>query len=521
MAPGRADRILTFADLDAASGLGASALGAVGDRARAGRNVVLACNDPLAFVTAFFSAAKNGDVPVPGPSRPLSSQAHLRRLLGIVEASRASIVVTDEPSPTELRERLEGTGVVVVPAVDLNHATRPYRTPRPNDTAYVQYTSGSVAAPKPIMIRQRQALAQLAQAAAAYAEDRSSVSVNWVPLYHDMGLVTSVLRPLWSDYTSVVLDPMDFVRDPGYWLAEMTRWRATHTSAPDFGYALCATRVAAPERFNLTSLRVARSAGEMVRARTIAAFTEAFRPSGYDPIAFKPSYGMAEATLTVTTCPRDEPPRLVRISRRAFRDGVVGDPQGEDDVLEFVSSGRPLAGTTVTVVAPSGEVLPEGAIGEVVVSGPQLVSDDFATGDLGFLVDGELVLIGRSHERFQIHGENFYSGEIETLVTEHEPRVRGGRVAAFVASTDGAGPAGLVLLAELRREYSTAPAEQAGAIAKHIRRVLSREFGLSVQHVGLFPPKSLPVTTSGKLCRDRCRLEFERAGDGAFAPVTG
>lgn len=481
------------------------------------RSVCLVFADPLDFVVGFFTTLAAGMVPVPSPGLPSIHPGHRERLERILRSSNPAAVLTGD---VENRTAVSGSCPVMVLSDLLKSAEIELGDPvAPSETAYIQYTSGSLSAPKPISVGHRGALEHLAQAAAAYREDAESVSVNWVPLYHDMGLVTSILRPLWSGYTSVLLDPYDFVRDPALWPRMMTKWRATHTSAPDFGYALCARKIRSADEFDLRSLRVARSAGETVRPTTLRDFTDLMRPAGFDPAAFAPSYGLAEATLTVTTSAWGEAPKTatVRTDRLQRGEAVPAGP-GEPST-EITSCGAPLPGTAVRVL---DEVrlrpLDEGRIGEVWISGPGVHAASgnpheiegvlgHLTGDLAFVLDGELYLIGRSKERFQIAGENFYSVDLEHVAAGSDARLRPGRTAAFAVQSP-CGTQAPIVLAELREGLEPTESEL-DEIARSVVSALARS-GLATARVALVPARTLPITTSGKVRRLDCRDRYER-----------
>ncbi|MGH9213667.1 MAG: AMP-binding protein [Acidimicrobiales bacterium] len=524
-------RELTGADLARLSSAAAAGLqNLISDDQKRTANplVALVMRDPLSFIVGFFAIMRAGLVPVPAPNRPDSHRGHRQRLRGVVEASEPRAILV-ERADADL-----GPGVTVpehCPILPLDELAGANDEPEPADplpssAAYVQYTSGSISDPKPIVLRHENVLAQLAQAAEVYDEGSDCVSVSWVPLHHDMGLVTSVLRPLYAGYTSALLDAFDFVKEPALWPRALSDWKATHTSAPDFGYALCARKTPDPRLFDLRPLRVARSAGEPVRPRTLRAFAQKFRPSGFDVAAFTPSYGLAEATLTVTTCAVDEPPRILRLSARALRNGEVHVPASPDvDASEIVSCGRPLPGTSVEVVDPATrEVLGPRQVGEVWISGPQVVPSDahsiegsegHCTGDMGFCVDDELYLVGRARERFQVAGQNFYSGELEILAFTADDRLRHGRAAVFLGQLPHWHAPRLVVVAECG-EAALLDDGTGALIAKAIVAALGHATGLSVHSVCLVPAGTVPVTTSGKIQREQCRTAFE---SGAIAAV--
>jgi acyl-CoA synthetase (AMP-forming)/AMP-acid ligase II len=472
--------------------------------------VLISCAEPLFFIGAFFGALMAGIRPVPIPAAISQHPRHAERVRAVAAASHPAAALTSDETEPVLRELLRESHVAIH-----SFAQAPRASTAPTDRvgameggAYIQYTSGSVTAPKPIAVTADHAIAHLAQAARMYEETLDSASVNWVPLYHDMGLVTSVLRPLYSGYTSVLMRPQEFVADPGGWLSAMTSWRATHTSAPDFGYSLCAEKAQSRAEWNLSSLRVARVAGEMVRHSTLMRFEQRFRNTGFRMSAFAPSYGLAEATLTVTSCAVADTPRVLWADRAALSAGTVNDMGTKlPDATAIVSCGKPLPATTVRIVDESGrDRRVDGEVGEVWIAGPQVILDQppdilegvagRRTGDLGFIIDGELYLLGRAHERFQINGENYYCADVEGEIFAASPLIRAGR--AVVAAT----PAGSAVA--VNAEWSSVQEPQEDLmrqVARAITAGVSRRFGISVDSVTLLRAGSLPLTTSGKLRR--------------------
>lgn len=514
-------RRLGFRELHEITVRGAEVLAAAERPEKSTATALLSVRDPLDFIVAFFSAMAAGLVPIPGPSAGEFRTAHQQRLRGIVEVSRPAVILTDANRIESVRSVLDD-GSVVRSVAELRAAPAGAGATAGQDAgagsvAYIQYTSGSTSDPKPAELRQAQVFAQLRQAANAYAETSDSVTVNWVPLYHDMGLVTSVLRPLYSGYRSVILAPDEFIRRPGFWVRQLSEWSATHTSAPDFGYALAARRPEDLTGLDLSGLGVARSAGETVRLATLREFSRVYGPAGFRYQAFSPSYGLAEAVLTVTTHPVGTQPRTVELSRAAFREGRVAAPTADENPLSMVSCGPPLDGTTVRILDDAGAPLTEDRrIGEVWIAGPQVAArpgdeidgtPGYRTGDYGFLDGGHLVLAGRSGERFQIRGVNYYSSEIETVVALADPRFRAGRIAVFLVG-DADAEQEVVVLAEVREDAGLS-AEDGQTLRECVRREASREVGVSVSRTLLLPAGTLPVTTSGKLRRGQCRSMYE------------
>ncbi|UJP40684.1 AMP-binding protein [Cellulomonas palmilytica] len=482
--------------------------------------VLVTTSDPIAFVVGFLGCLVAGAAPVPVPDPARGHPRHRDRVAGIAASAKPWLVLTsgDEPGVaaaldgTVARTSVRAVGDLVSrSASDGTLCADPARSPlQPlgQGATYWQYTSGSSGAPTPVPVTASTALAHLRQAAEVYRESSSSVTVGWVPLHHDMGLVTSVLRPLHTGYPSVLMSPSEFVSDPRRWLDEVGRRGATHVSAPDFGYALCTRKVLSLDGLDLSSVLVARSAGERVRARTVREFTGRFGACGLRATALSPSYGMAEATLTVTTSGVDELPRVLHVDAASLRAGRAEPASEGRDTVPVVSCGRPLPRTEVAVTDPStGAALPDGCVGEIAIDGPQVVPPLAAarvghlrrTGDLGFVHDGELYLLGRSADRFQVNGENVYLLDVEACIEAAAPELRNGRV--IVVPVDHDEGTSVVVLAEER-----IPTEPSDVPALHRRIVASaaRGAGLRVHRVHLLPPGSIPLTSSGKVRRSAC-----------------
>ncbi|MFD9130723.1 AMP-binding protein [Kitasatospora sp. NPDC059571] len=308
-----------------------------------------------------LAAIGRGIVPVPAATPATTrTEGFARRLRGIVSDCRPALVVTTAAWRGTVRDALGGVhvpgGVYAWPEPG-GDTTGPAPAgdgtlmPSPDAPAFLQYTSGSTGAPKGVVISHRALQASCAQAARVYREGPDDVAVTWVPLHHDMGLVTGLLRPLFSGYPSVLMAPEAFARHPGRWLSAITAHGGTLSSAPDFAYALCTRKVTDRElaALDLRTWRVARSAGEVVRAATADRFTARFAAAGLPPRSLCPSYGMAEATLTVTASTPDLPPARLTVRSDALRAGEVAPAAPGEPATVLLSSGTPLPGTEVRV----------------------------------------------------------------------------------------------------------------------------------------------------------------------------
>jgi acyl-CoA synthetase (AMP-forming)/AMP-acid ligase II len=359
--------------------------------------------------------------------------------------------------------------------------------------------------------------------------------VTWLPLYHDMGLIGTMLQPLFVGGSLVMMPPMSFLQRPLRWLNAISHYRADTSGGPNFAYDLCVQRVKPDDKakLDLSSWTLAFNGGEPVRRETIDRFAEAFAPCGFRPEAFYPCYGLAEATLIVTGGERTASPTFARVdgSQLELHHVSVADIESAT-ARDWVGCGRPLGRTEVRIVDSGTQTLSDpNSVGEIWVSGPtvtqgywnrpetsrslfeaQLADRSDArylrTGDLGFVRDGELFVTGRVKDLIIIRGKNYYPQDIEWTAENADARLRKGGAAAF--SIDVGGEERLVVVAELvrgvricqEREQEIATVEEA------IRREVAAEHELRVYAVRLIPEGHLPRTSSGKVRRHLCRSDF-------------
>jgi len=379
---------------------------------------------------------------------------------------------------------------------DLDRSGTPVRMPDdPDRPCYIQYTSGSTADPRGVVITHRNLLANIAQMIAAMGITPDDVFVSWLPTYHDMGLTLMALTPF-SLGARLVLLPTD-LRDVAGWLAAMQAHRATFTAGPDFAYRLCLRNVRDRGQFDLSSLRVCMDAAEPVRAATLAGFEAAF---GLRHVMMT-GYGLAEATLSVTCTPRGQP--------------VDVDDRG------LVCLGEPMAGTAVKIIGQENEPLPAGQQGEIVVAGPSTCAgyhgnpaasaalawrDGFIrTGDLGYLDQaGRLYFTARRKDVINVAGRTLYPQEVEQVTDE----VGGVRLAAAVGIDRGGVDGEQLYIFAEARAAGTASAAELQALTVEITRSVHDAIGVRPKATMLLHPRRLPMTANGKLRRTTLRDAF-------------
>lgn len=514
--PGRSHRprrTITFSDLEIKIDRLASDLR---NRLTPGSTVMVSLPNDESFVVAFLAIHQADAIAVPAPvPTAVRGEAFQERLRGIAHDCSPSLVLTSDKWAARLRSVL-GDALPIqswdAPLEDVTSAKSGFERGVESDrTVFVQYTSGSTSRPKGIVVTARMIESNLTQVSGLYGEQAEDTAVTWVPFFHDMGLVTGILRPLYFGYRSVLMRPEEFVSDPLSWLDILSDERGTLSSAPNFGYDLC-VRKADTDRLrsiDLSSWRIARNAGEVVLASSAEKFAAVFGPAGFDRRAFCPSYGMAEATLTVTTCTPEVASSRVRPQPKGL------GRESADRTVELLSSGPPLPGTEVRIEGADGD----GVIGPISIRGPQVFShywnedhqgpvwldgDWLRTGDLGMMQDGHLFVLGREDDVLIVLGQKYFIGTDVLPACAAVNGIRPGRVGVFSIRVDGADEVHLV--AELVKGAEFPPEHR--SLRRQIQRAVTAKSGLFVSAVHLAMAGTLPVTTSGKVRHSNVRERY-------------
>ncbi len=507
---------------------------ALAERGLRGERLLLMYPPGLDFVTAFFGCLYAGAVAVPVfPPDPARLDRTLPRVTGIAMDARPAAVLTTAPiAPllAALAEQTPGLSEVDTVATDetpdgIGDGWRPPAI-APETTALIQYTSGSTAQPRGVLLDHRNLLHNSSLIREAFGTSADTRALSWLPLYHDMGLIGGILQPLLGGFPIALMSPLDFLARPLSWLEAVSRWRITTSGGPNFAYDLCVRRLdpaRAPD-LDLSTWRVAFNGAEPVRPDTLDRFAEAFGPYGFDREAFLPCYGLAEATLIVTGKRRSETARVLTVDPQRLGTGTAVDAADPDRAVRLVSSGRVLGDQEVTVIDPgTGATLAADTVGEICVQGPSVgrgywgrpadTAQVFGaapggprlrTGDLGFLRAGELYVTGRRKDVVIVRGRNVYPQDLERTAVAADPRVRPGGAAAF--GVPGTAGEHVVLVAEVA---ATVDAAEAGTVAEAVRLAIAGEHDVPVDAVVLIPPGTLPKTSSGKVRRGACRVAYE------------
>ncbi|MCB2014637.1 MAG: fatty acyl-AMP ligase [Sphingobium sp.] len=484
--------------------------------------IALVAETGAEFAQLFFGIIYAGawPVPLPLPTSFGGKESYIDQLSVQLQSCDPKILFF----PNELAEMAgEAARLNNVEGLDfdgfLAREAAPCRIPEAstNDIAYLQYSSGSTRFPHGVIITHKALLSNLSAHSHGMELQDSDRCISWLPWYHDMGLVGCFLSPVANQVTVDYLKTEDFARRPLAWLDMISRNKGTSISySPTFGYDICARRMSsqtkASDRFDLSRWRLAGNGADMIRPDVMQSFVDAFAEAGFSPNAFLPSYGLAESTLAVTIMPPGEGihVQLVEETDLSGGDATEGRPQR---YRAIVNCGKPVKDMIVEIRDEDGGILNEGQIGKVWTTGPSLMEGYFRdqdatdacmtdgwldTGDMGYMSDGYLYIVGRAKDMIIINGKNHWPQDIEWAV-EQLPGFKQGDIAAFSITTPGGEEAPAVLV-----HCRTSDVEERTKLRDQIRDRVRAITGMNCV-VELVPPRTLPRTSSGKLSRSKAR----------------
>jgi len=533
--------VLSYHQLDLRARTIAAALQAQVPR---GERAVLLFPSGPDYVAAFFGCLYAGVIAVPAYPPESARQHHQERLLSIIADAEPRLILTRSSLRDPLLQMSEHLSAADAPqllCVDSldSQLAADWRAPdlRPDDIAFLQYTSGSTALPKGVEVSHGNLVANELLIRRGFGIDLNpdDVIVSWLPLYHDMGLIGGLLQPIFSGVPCVLMSPGYFLTRPLRWLEAISEYGGTISGGPDFAYRLCSERVsdAALERLDLSKWRVAFSGSEPIRQDSLDLFSRKFATSGFTADSFFACYGLAEATLFVTGGQRGRGIANLEVSDTALAQNLA-EP-GVGSVLMSCGASQPEHAVQI-VDAVSGEPLTENQVGEIWAAGPSIArgywrnpdasSKTFVqrdgrtwlrTGDLGFLRYGELFVTGRLKDMLIVRGHNLYPQDIEQAIEREVDVVRKGRVAVFAVTENGVD--GIGIAAEISR--SVQKILKPDALINAIRQTVAEAFQEAPAVVVLLNPGALPKTSSGKLQRAACRARLADGSLDSYAQFPG
>lgn len=531
----REEQLLTYSQLNRKARSVAAWLGEHGAR---GERVLLLYPPGLDFIVGFLGCLYAGAIAVPAyPPVRSRMRDRDRPLKHIADDCQAAVVLTTSKLQPTIQPMLDdgvgggdsstlrwictdllsdGDGDSWVPLKLLS-----------NQIAFLQYTSGSTASPRGVIVTHDNLLQNSAMIRSVFGVSEETIGVSWLPPYHDMGLIGGILQPLFAGFPVTLFSPYSFMQQPIRWLQAISTYRATVSGGPNFAFDQCVHRVS-PEQcasLDLSCWKVAPNGAEPVRRETLKRFTDTFSRYGFRRGAFFPCYGLAEATLLVSGRRDKSEPSLQAVNQVALGKGkVVPVREADPSARILVSSGATADGIDAIVV--NGETrrrCSPDQIGEIWISSRAVakgywmrpedtqavfqarLADSNAgpflrTGDLGFVTDGDLFVTGRVKDLIIVRGRNHYPQDIELTIEQAHRGIRPASTAVF--SVDMLHAEEVVAVAEVEREHLEEPTAEMEAA---MRLAVLNIHGLNLYRVLLVPAGTVPKTTSGKIRRHACR----------------
>lgn len=492
-------------------------------------------NNGLDFIVAFFGClyAQIIAVPCHPPTNRLTTKEVQERLI----SAQAQIILTHSNLASKLQENLAEfkndnlTWLITDKIKTKDVIEYPQLSIQKDDLAFFQYTSGSTGEPKGVMITHDAIMQNQEMLKQAFGHSSESVGVGWLPLFHDMGLIGNVIQAVYLGASCVMFSPISFVQKPIRWIEAISRYQATTSGAPNFAYELLCDQVKDEQLVNLdlSSWEVAFSGAEPVLKETIERFSQKFAVCGFNPDAFFPCYGMAEATLFITGANKNKPPVIKYVDKASLEENkVLLTNEAVKGSRSIISCGRPYLNSKILIVNPKsltkcktnevGEIwVSSASLGQGYWQQPELTAKTFQayvkdsnegaflrTGDLGFIDQQELFISGRLNDVMVFWGFNHYPQNLEQTVAECHPALQSSGGAAF--SVEVGGKERLVIVQEVKRTYRNSIVVE--DVVETIRLALFREHFIDVLAIALIKPFSLPKTSSGKVQRKTCKTKF-------------
>lgn len=503
-----------------------------------GDRAVLMGSFGIDYLQVFLACLHEGVIAV--PAYPPRRNRKDVRLEAIVNDCRPAIAICEEKDLGNVSAQFPKIRVATIQSLKAESSTSDpdeISLVDSDSMAYLQYTSGSTAAPKGVMISHGNLLANSRAIQHAFGNTQQSVGVMWLPMFHDMGLVSG-LQTLFVGYRNILIPTNSFVTQPAIWLRVISNYRGTVSGGPNFAFQHCIDRIPASDdgdNFDLSSWQVAYNGAEPIRSSTLDQFVERFQKNGFRRVTFLPCYGLAESTLFVTGGPHQTEASRHSVDRQSLELGqTVTASQNPDGSVELISSGRPDPDAELRIVDPiTRTCLNERQVGEIWVRSSSIAQgywedaestqEDFhaqieshsggvylRTGDIGLLHNGELYVTGRHKDLIIVNGRNVYPHDIESEFELQLTSAVPNGAAAFGIEQNG--QEAVVIVAEASRQlYRDARNGQLDGLAGEIdefRQSIWNSMNLHIWEISFIRPGTFPRTSSGKIQRSTCRDSF-------------
>jgi 1-acyl-sn-glycerol-3-phosphate acyltransferase len=519
------EEIITYGHLLKSSLQVAASLKGLG--LKEGETVAIMQPTNTGFFYTFFGTLLAGGIPVPiyPPFRMHMIEAYAKTEARILNNAEVRILVTFEQAEKLshlLKTFVESLKHVVTVDELLNEQelSVPYLA-REDHFAFIQYTSGSTSVPKGVLLTHANLLANIRAYGEAIGVTKEDVTVSWLPLYHDMGLIGMWLGSLYFGIPLVLMTPFSFLNHPEKWLWTIHYHRGTLSGAPNFAYELCVKKIdeSLIEGLDLSSWRMAANGAEAIYPKTLEQFAKKFAPYGLKSTTLLPVYGLAESTVGLAIPPLNREFRVDYIDRKKFEEEQYAlKTEDRKNAYAFAACGKPIKGHAIRIVDDEGRELPERYIGRLEFKGPSSMQGYYHnpeateaiyhdgwldSGDLAYLADGEVFITGRRKDLIIKAGRNLYPAEIEELVGLVKG-VRLGSVISFATKDVVRGTDQLIVVAETREKNQKALKD----LEATIKETIATHLDIVADHIVLVSPHMVPKTSSGKLQRSACKKMY-------------
>lgn len=496
-------------------------------RGQKGDRALLLYENGAELIIAFFACLMSGIVAV--PAYPPRKNRKMDRLKNVVIDADATLILTSAKiaviSEAQLKEDVVFKHIAVLVTDDLPPAPQAPELSEilPSDLAFLQYSSGSTGAPKGVMISHDNIVQNLLRIAESFEHDQYSKGVSWLPYFHDMGLIGGILQPVFVGFPVYLMSPTWFLQKPVRWLKAISDFGCTTSGGPNFAWKLCVDKITDEELegIDLSNWRVAFNGSEPINAQTLKEFTERFAPYGFKANAHLPCYGMAEATLMITTVNCKDEPTIFKAEKSKLSQNIATPAKANEESYPLVSSGHTWFDDQLIIVDPEiREQKAEGMVGEIWLRSPcvgqgywrkeELNEEIFnariastgegpylRTGDLGFVHGSDVFITGRQKDLIIISGRNYYPQDIEHAVFKSVSAFSEHCAAAFtVPIKDGEG---IVVVQEIKR--SELKKFNASEAIRACSESVAAEMELPLHDIVLVKPANVAKTSSGKIQR--------------------
>lgn len=502
---------------------------------KAGDKLILALSRNEEFIPAFWGCVLGGVLPVPMPA-PVSlynPNPPLEKLHNVWHLLECPLVLLDarlrsQPSEEQRATYIQDALLLSFDDIRQDQPARDFHTAPATAPAFIQFSSGSTGEPKGVVITYQNLLCNLRAIATGINRQPDDISLGWLPLHHDMGLIGFHLAPIYSGNNQMHLNTVSFVRRPLLWLDSLEKYHATVTVAPNFSQALVLERLERQpqKKWDLSAVRVLFNGAEPIAVGLMQRFIAKMATYGLDPTAMFPVYGLAEACLAVAFSPLGVPPRIESLNRQALQVNhrAVPDEVGDATAIQFASVGLPVLGCSLRIVDDEDMVVPDLVVGNIQIKGENVTcgyynnpvaalsafcGDWLRTGDLGFMRDHHLCVTGRAKDILFVNGQNYYAHDLESIAQQVEG-VQSGKVAICGWYDSAAGRDKVLVFLLCNNPVESV--QQFWKVKQHLQRFL----GLAVDVMIPLKSKQFPKTSSGKLQRYKLRQQFEQ---GVFDSV--